>query len=257
LYEAGGRPPQASVNFVTCHDGFTLQDLVSYETKYNLANGEDNRDGTDYNLSRNWGIEGPAESPRVLHVRERMKRNFFATLAFSQGVPMLSHGDEVGRTQSGNNNAYCHDGPLTWVDWRLTGEQQDLLEFTRRVFAIRAATPLLRRSSFFRREPEGPEQLKDLTWLRPDGKEMTVAEWTDPANHILGMLIHSDGSQTEDVLLLLNSGGRSKPFTLPTLGHPGTWTEVVNTSHPAPRGSSEGIVNLGARTLILLRYETD
>ena len=257
LYEASGRPPQASVNFVTCHDGFTLQDLVSYETKHNLANGEDNRDGTDYNLSRNWGIEGPSDAPRILHVRERMKRNFLATLAFSQGVPMLSHGDEVGRTQSGNNNAYCHDGPLTWVEWRLTPPQQELLQFTRHVFAVRAATPLLRRSSFFRREPEGPDQRKDLTWLGPDGKEMTVAEWTDPANHVLGMLIHSDSKQTKDVLLLLNSGGRSKLFTLPALAHAGTWAEVVNTSHSAQRRVAEGMVNLGARTLMLLQYQED
>jgi isoamylase len=257
LYEASGRPPQASVNFVTCHDGFTLRDLVSYESKHNQANGEDNRDGTDYNLSRNWGIEGPAESPRVLHVRQRMQRNFLATLAFSQGVPMLSHGDEQGRTQSGNNNAYCHDGPLTWVNWQLTREQQDLLEFTRNVFAVRAATPLLRRSRFFLRQPEGPDQLKDLTWLRPDGEEMTVTEWTDPANHLLGMLIHSEGGDAGDVLLLLNSGGRSKPFTLPALAHPGVWTEVVNTSQSPARRPSEGAVNLGARTLILLRYQRD
>jgi isoamylase len=263
LYEAAGRSPQASVNFVTCHDGFTLQDLVSYEAKHNLANGEDNRDGTDYNLSRNWGIEGPAESSRIVHVRERMKRNFLATLAFSQGVPMLCHGDELGRTQSGNNNAYCHDGPLTWVDWRLTPEQQQLLEFTRRVFAIRAATPLLRRSSFFRREPEGPEQLKDLTWLRPDGKEMTVAEWTDPGNHVLGMLIHREttdaaqgggGNQNGEVLLLLNSSGRTKPFALPVLGHPGRWTELVNTSQPAHRSVPQGTVSLGPRSMILLEW---
>jgi isoamylase len=264
LYEATGRTPQASVNFITCHDGFTLQDLVSYETKHNMANGEHNRDGTDYNLSRNWGVEGPTESPRVVHIRERMKRNFLATLAFSQGVPMLSHGDELGRTQLGNNNAYCHDGPLAWVDWRLTPEQRELLHFTRRLFAIRAATPLLRQSKFFRREPGGPEQRKDLTWLGPDGKEMTVAEWTNPANHVLGMLIHSEateagagGERNEDgdVLLLLNSSGRSKPFVLPTLGHPGSWAELVNTSHPARRAVPEGTVSLGPRSLILLRYE--
>src|SRR6185312_11187122 len=134
-------------------------------------------------------------------------------------------------------------------------EPQDLRDFTRTVLAIRAATPALRGSSFFRREPEGAERLKDLTWLRADGKEMTVAEWTDSANHVLGMLIHSEGAGAGDLLLLLNSGGRSKPFTVPELGHPGTWTEVVNTSHPAPRRVSEGAVNLGARTLILLKYE--
>ena len=119
LYEASQRAPQASINFVTCHDGFTLQDLVSYEKKYNEANGEENRDGSNHNLSRNWGVEGPTDVARTVHVRERIKRNFLATLAFSQGVPMISHGDELGRTQRGNNNAYCQDSPLSWIDWRL------------------------------------------------------------------------------------------------------------------------------------------
>ena len=123
LYEASQRPPQASINFVTCHDGFTLQDLVSYEEKHNEANGEENRDGSNHNLSRNWGVEGPTDLARTVHIRERVKRNFLATLAFSQGVPMISHGDELGRTQRGNNNAYCQDSPLSWIDWRLSQEQ--------------------------------------------------------------------------------------------------------------------------------------
>ncbi|MGH7526008.1 MAG: glycogen debranching protein GlgX, partial [Gemmatimonadales bacterium] len=127
LYEPSQRSPQASINFVTCHDGFTLHDLVSYEAKHNEANGEQNRDGSDHNLSRHWGAEGPTEAVHVVRMRERIKRNFLATLAFSQGVPMLSHGDELGRTQSGNNNAYCQDNPLTWVDWRLTPLQRQLL----------------------------------------------------------------------------------------------------------------------------------
>ena len=131
LFEHSQRSPQASINFVTCHDGFTLHDLVSYESKHNEANGEGNRDGTDDNQSRNWGVEGPTEAVHVIRMRERIKRNFIATLAFSQGVPMISHGDEFGRTQQGNNNAYCQDGPLTWVDWRLTPLQRQLLDFTR------------------------------------------------------------------------------------------------------------------------------
>jgi isoamylase len=269
LYADSGRTPQASVNFVTCHDGFTLQDLVSYETKHNLANGEDNRDGTDNNLSRNWGVEGPTDTVRALHIRQRMKRNFLATLAFSQGVPMLSHGDELGRTQSGNNNAYCHDSPLTWIDWQLTSEQRELLQFTRSVLAIRAATPALRRAAFFDHPPPGAPS-KDLTWVRADGMEMSAEDWKDAGNHVLGMLVRGegrdgvdgddgedgeDGKGGETILLLLNAGGRSKQFTLPDLGYPGTWTEIVNTSHPATRAVREGQIPLGARSLILLRYE--
>jgi glycogen operon protein len=253
LFEAGGRAPQASVNFVTCHDGFTLQDLVSYEVKHNQANGEDNRDGTDHNLSRNWGVEGPTDAVRTLHIRERMKRNFLATLAFSQGVPMLSHGDELGRSQSGNNNAYCQDSPLTWMNWQLTREQRELLEFTRVVFAIRAATPELRRSTFFSdgATPEG--QVKDLTWLQAEGKEMSADEWRDPGNHVLGMLIRKESGCA--LLLLLNAGGRSRPFTLPDLGDGGSWTELVNTHHPTLRMVREAGVSLGARSLMLLQYE--
>ncbi len=253
LYEPGGRTPQASVNFVTCHDGFTLQDLVSYETKHNLANGEHNRDGTDHNLSRNWGVEGPTDVVRTVHIRERMKRNFLATLAFSQGVPMLSHGDELGRSQSGNNNAYCQDSSLTWVNWQLTPEQRKLLEFTRRVLAIRATNPELRRSTFFRPEAKPEGRPKDLTWLQTDGKEMSADEWKDPANHVLGMLIQ--GETRGALLLLLNAGGRSRQFTLPGLGSGGSWAELVNTHYPAPRVVREASVSLGARSLILLRYE--
>jgi glycogen operon protein len=253
IYEPGGRTPQASVNFVTCHDGFTLQDLLSYEAKYNLANGENNRDGTDHNLSRNWGVEGPTEAVRTLHMRERMRRNFLATLAFSQGVPMLSHGDELGRTQSGNNNAYCQDSPLTWMGWELTGQQRELLQFTRDIFAIRAATPELRRETFFRSELGAAEQNQDLTWLRADGKEMSAEEWRDPGNHVLGMLIRGEAGAA--LLLLLNAGGRSKPFTLPVLSHAGIWTELVNTHHPEASIAREGNVILRARSLILVRYK--
>ncbi len=265
LYQPSGRSPLASINFVTCHDGFTLHDLVSYESKHNEANGEVNRDGSDHNLSRNWGAEGPTEAVHVIRMRERIKRNFLATLAFSQGVPMLSHGDELGRTQQGNNNPYCHDSEITWVDWKLSPLQRQLLEFTRTVLAIRAANPVLRRRTFFRLEPRAPGKGKDLAWLRPDGGEMTEAEWSDSHNHVLGMLVRGEATDEVDergrrmhgeaILLLLNGGARSKPFILPSMESPGTWTEMINTSHASPRMVREGQVNLVAHSLMLLRYE--
>jgi glycogen operon protein len=265
LFEHSQRSPQASINFVTCHDGFTLHDLVSYESKRNEANGEENRDGSDDNRSRNWGAEGPTEAVHVIRMRERIKRNFIATLAFSQGVPMISHGDEVGRTQKGNNNAYCQDSPLTWVDWRLAPLQRQLLDFTRTVFAIRAANPVLRRRNYFRHLPERPGGVKDLTWLRPDGNEMTEADWADPTNHVLGMLILGEATDEIDergrrllgeaILLLTNGGARSRPFTLPQLETPGAWVETLNTAHPHPRLVRQGKVSLVAHSLMLLRHE--
>jgi glycogen operon protein len=265
LYQHNGRSPEAGVNFVTSHDGFTLHDLVSYETKHNQANGEDNRDGTDQNWSRNWGVEGPAETTQVVRMRERIKWNLLATLAFSQGVPMISHGDELGRSQSGNNNAYCHDGPLTWMDWKLEPPNRELLEFARAVFAIRARNPALRRRSFFSHEPAQPGRPQDLTWLRPDGGEMTPADWADPANHLLGMLIQGEASDEVDengrkldglpILLLLNGGGRSKRFSLPTVERPGGWVELIHTSPRPPVQDEDRTVLLVPHSLLLLRYE--
>ncbi len=265
LYEASRRTPQASVNFVTCHDGFTLADLVSYESKHNEGNGEENRDGSDDNQSRNWGVEGPTAAVHVVRMRERIKRNLIATLAFSQGVPMLSHGDEVCRTQQGNNNAYCQDNPLTWVDWRLAPLNKEFLEFTRAVFAIRARNPVLRRRTFFRHEPPAPGEVNDLAWLRPDGREMTPDDWNDPGNHVLGMLIRGEATDELDergrrllgeaILLLVNGGARSRPFTLPALGRPGAWAEIINTSHPQPRPVRQNRINLVAHSLMLLRHE--
>ena len=264
LYQHNGRTPQASVNFVTCHDGFTLHDLVSYETKHNEANGEGNRDGTDQNWSRNWGVEGPAAATHVMRIRERIKRNLLATLGFSQGVPMISHGDELGRSQSGNNNAYCHDGPLTWVDWNLDSVNRELLEFTRTVFAIRAAHPALRRRTFFRDEAVGPDGVRDLTWIRVDGTEMTATEWNDAGNHLLGMLIRAEGSDEraqrvseatgDTLLLLMNGGGRSREFTLPAMAQPGVWTELMHTGHRAPPPLQESGVVLVPHSLMLLGY---
>ena len=245
LFAPGDRGPLASINFVTCHDGFTLHDLVSFEHKHNEANGEHNRDGSDHNLSRNWGVEGAAGSTQVARVRERVKRSLLATLAFAQGVPMLSHGDELGRTQQGNNNAYCHDGPLTWVHWDLSLAQRSLLAFTRTVFAVRAAAAAaLRRRSFLSPAP-GPD---GLTWLRPDGAPMTAEDWQHGATHVVGMLFDTG----EPILLLLNGGGRSCAFSLPERGER-PWTVVLDTAHDdAPAADRE--ITLAPHSLVLLRH---
>jgi glycogen operon protein len=264
VFEASGRRTYASINFVTAHDGFTLNDLVSYERKHNEANGEDNRDGRDENFSRNWGAEGPSTSPHVTRMRERMKRNFLATLVFSQGVRMLLHGDEMGRTQHGNNNAYCQDNELSWVNWDLFPQDRDLLAFTRETLRIFRSNPVLRRRSFFTGRPVAGEQTKDITWVRPDGDEMTDADWSDADNHILGMLL--SGQATDEVnergrpvhgdtlLLLLNGGLRSRRFVLPSVQEPGQWHEVLNSARPGPRQAKQGAVNLVAHSLILLRH---
>ncbi|HXE58832.1 MAG TPA: glycogen debranching protein GlgX [Gemmatimonadales bacterium] len=266
LYEANDRRPYASVNFVTCHDGFTLQDLVSYERKHNEANGEGNRDGHDENLSRNWGAEGPTDAPHVVRLRERIKRNLLATLAFSQGIPMISHGDEIGRTQGGNNNAYCQDNETTWVDWNLGPRERSLLEFVREVFALRHANPILRRRTHFLGRPTSGTGEKDLSWHRPDGQEMTEADWLDPKAHVLGMMIHGRATDEVDargrpvfgdtLLLLVNGGARSRHFTLPVPSEPGAWVEVLNTARPGPRVVRAPAVALVAHSLILLRRES-
>ncbi len=265
LYEAAGRSPQASINLVTCHDGFTLQDLVSYAEKHNEANGEGNRDGSTHNESRNWGAEGPTDATLVLRIRDRIARNFLATLAFSQGVPMLSHGDEIGRTQRGNNNAYCQDGPLTWFDWRLDCSRRELLEFTRTVLAIRAANPVVRRRTFFAASPLAAD--RELWWLRPDGKEMAATDWNDRSGHVLGMLIRDEVSDVPDeqgspvagetVLLLLNGGGRSCAFTLPRRPVRGRWEELVNTARSKSQPIRSRAVILVAHSLILLRHRPE
>ncbi|HXF57546.1 MAG TPA: glycogen debranching protein GlgX [Actinomycetota bacterium] len=266
LYQRSGRRTYASVNFVTSHDGFTLHDLVSYERKHNEANGEDNRDGADENYSRNWGVEGPTDSPRVVAMRERTKRNFIATLVFSQGVRMLLHGDELGRTQRGNNNAYCQDNEASWVDWELDQARLDLLAFTRHCLRIFRSNPVLRRRSFFTGRPVHPEGFKDLTWVRPDGAEMTEDDWRDPDNHVLGMLLYGHATDEVDergrpifgdtLLLLLNGGARSRFFTLPRMKEPGVWQELVNTARPevTRRVVRTPGVNLVAHSLILLRF---
>ena len=266
LYEASGRRTYASVNFVTAHDGFTLHDLVSYERKHNEANGDGNRDGTDENSSRNWGAEGPTESARVASMRERMKRNFLATLVLSQGVTMLLGGDEMGRTQGGNNNAYCQDNEVSWFDWDLEPADRDLLRFTCEVLEIFRSNAVLRRRTFLTGKTIGEGGAKDLSWIRTDGHEMTDEDWGDPGNQVLGMLLHGRATDEVDergrpifgktILMLLNGGFRSRTFALPRVGEgAGAWSMLINTAQPGQRVVRGETVNLVAHSFQLLRLE--
>jgi len=265
IFHSNDRGPHASVNFVACHDGFPLYDLVSYEQKHNLANGEDNRDGANDNNSRNWGHEGETNAAWVLRIRDRMRKNFLATLAFSQGVPMISHGDELARTQKGNNNAYCQDNEISWIDWEIGQERRDLLEFAQQVFRIRQTNPVFRRRRFFAGDPVKDVGIKDVSWLRPDGQEMGDQDWADPRNKVLAMMIHGNASDDVDergrpnlgktLLLLLNASHRARHFQLPEVPERGFWHEIVNTAqstHRIPKGNA---LNVAPHSLVLLCYE--
>jgi isoamylase len=266
IYAASGRRTYASVNFVTCHDGFTLTDLVSFEERHNQANGEDNRDGNHQNLSRNWGVEGFTDSLRVDRLRDRMKRNFLTTLMFSQGVRMLLGGDELGRSQLGNNNAYCQDNEVSWVNWDLDENAHQLTAFVRELIAIVNANPILRRRDFFSGEPQPGMPTKDVTWIRGDGTEMTEEDWDDKENRSIGMLLLGQAADEVDVrgrsargntlLLLLNAGTNSRSFTLPRLASPGRWEGLLNTGRPGPwhREIKTPAVNLTAHSSLLFRH---
>jgi glycogen operon protein len=267
IFSGSDRGPYASINFVTCHDGFTMRDLVSYERKHNEANAEDNRDGTNDNASRNWGVEGETRSIQVRRLRERTMKNLLATLAFSQGVPMISHGDEIGRTQRGNNNAYCQDNETTWMNWELEPWQREILDFTGRVFGITRTNPLFRRRRFFAGGPVVDGGVKDVSWIRPDGAEMTLEDWGNPKNHMLGMLIPGEASddvdergrpnQGQSLLLLLNGSARAQKFVLPSLPSKGQWQEVVNTAQATQRVQKSSSINIAPHSLVLLCYLTD
>ncbi len=239
LYEAGGRRPYASVNFVTAHDGFTLADLVSYDGKHNEANGEDNRDGTDDNLSWNCGAEGPTDDPAIVALRERQMRNFLVSLLLSQGIPMLCGGDEIGRSQGGNNNAYCQNNEISWFSWPVSRAGARMLEFARQLIKLRQAHPVFHRRRFFQgRRIEG-SQVKDLSWFRPDGKEMTEGEWTDWFGRCLGLRLAGDAIEEVDemgrpiaddtFLVLLNAHYEDVPFVLPAHRPRLRWEPVVDT----------------------------
>lgn len=198
LYEQGGRRPHASINFITAHDGFTLNDLVSYNRKHNEANGEENRDGTDDNISWNCGEEGPTDNSEIRELRARQMRNFLATLLLSQGVPMILGGDEFGRTQQGNNNAYCQDNPITWFDWNLTADQKELLEFARTLVHFRRSSPVLKRRKFFQGRRIRGSEIKDISWFSPAGREMTDEEWNSDFVRCLGMRLAGDAITERD-----------------------------------------------------------
>jgi glycogen operon protein len=283
LYQTDGRRPYASINFITAHDGFTLADLVSYEEKHNLANCEENRDGHDDNLSRNYGVEGPTDDPEILAVRRQQRRNFLATLLLSQGVPMICGGDELGRTQLGNNNAYCQDSPLSWLNWELDATDQSLLDFARRLTELRHRHPNLRRPKFFQGRRIRGTDVRDLTWLRPDGEQMTDEEWDVQWIRTLGMqlaggtldVVDEKGNPVVDdtLLLLFNAYDETVPFTLPvvpalrTVGTSGDepagehgWQVLIDTADAAG-GEGAGIVEAGSnyelkgRSLALLCWD--
>jgi len=241
LYQLGGRRPYASVNYVTAHDGFTLRDLVSYNHKHNEANGEDNRDGTDDNRSWNCGAEGPTGDPAVAGLRRRQLRNLLTTLLLSTGVPMLLAGDEMGRTQRGNNNAYCQDNDISWVDWSLREdpEWEGLLRLTRRLIRLRREHPVLRQRAFFSGQPTHPGGLRDLAWFTVRGEEMTEADWFSPSQTIGMFLSGEDMSEPDplgrpvsddDFLLILHAAPQPVRFTLPPAPWPERYALVVDTS---------------------------
>jgi isoamylase len=268
VFSGSDRGQYASLNFITAHDGFTLRDLVSYEHKHNEMNGENNEDGNNDNLSRNWGVEGETNDPAIVETRYRLMRSFLATLAFSQGVPMLAHGDELARTQLGNNNAYAQDNEITWVNWDLTEQQQKLLAFTRRVLVLRQSHPVLRRRHFFRGAPVPGSEHKDVTWIRSDGKELSDVDWRTPDAHVLGMLM--DGAATDEVderghavsgdtlLLVINAGDTPVSFTLPaSSGEAKMWVIMVDTAREEASLVNGDSVTVEAHALMLLRFGPD
>jgi glycogen operon protein len=267
LYGDDGRKAYASINFITAHDGFTLNDLVSYNEKHNEANGEDNRDGHDHNISYNFGAEGPTDDPEILAQREKQRRNFLATLLLSQGVPMICGGDEMGRTQKGSNNAYAQDNEISWLDWDLDERDRDLLEFTRMVATLRREHPVFRRRHFFQGRKIRGSELQDIRWLRPDGQEMTDEEWNTDVRSF-GMLLGGDaimewdeqGEQVEDdtFLLLFNGAPEKLSFTLGGTPTPARWEVVVDTSRPAAEQAGrkqgpESSLEMEGRSMMVLR----
>ena len=256
LYAHSGRRPYASINFVTCHDGFTLQDLVSYNHKHNSANGEDNRDGENHNLSWNMGREGPADrNLHLLNARLQQKRNFLTTLLLSQGVPMLCAGDELGRTQQGNNNAYCQDNEISWVDWDIERHDREFMEFVCELIKLRREHPVFRRRHFFQGRRIKGANVKDISWLRPDGQEMTDEEWNSFYARCMGLLLHGDAIEEHDergrpihgdtFLLLLNAHSQPIPFRLPKQLGIARWGVTVDTCFADGKRADRRTFNTG------------
>ncbi|MEE3852485.1 glycogen debranching protein GlgX [Gordonia sp. LSe1-13] len=268
LYEATGRRPLASINFVIAHDGFTLRDLVSYNEKHNQANGEDNRDGESHNRSWNCGVEGATDDPDILELRARQQRNILATLFLSQGTPMLAHGDEFGRTQQGNNNVYCQDSELAWMDWALAEKNSDLLEFTRKAIALRTGHPVFRRRRFFAGKPiRWGDQALDIVWLTPAGQEMTSEDWDSGFGRSLAVYFNGYGIGEPDergekivddsFIVCFNAHDGDIDFRLPSASWGAEWIGELDTTDPTGStdltATAEETVTVGGRSVLVLR----
>jgi glycogen operon protein len=269
LYEWSNRRPHASVNFITAHDGFTLNDLVSYNDKHNQANGDENRDGESNNLSWNCGAEGPSDDPAVQALREKKKRSFLMTLLFSQGVPMLRAGDEIGNTQQGNNNAYCQDNEISWLDWNLGPRQQALLEFVRRVATVFHQQPVFHRRRFFHGKAIRGAEAPEIAWLDPQGKEMSDAAWNAPFVRCLGVLFYGKNIDVDQrgaeidgdtILLLFNADhANAIQFTLPPPANQARWELIVDTAGEKlepPRAVEGGSFELAPCSAAALRNQS-
>jgi isoamylase len=269
LYQDDGRRPYASINFVTAHDGFTLNDLVSYNEKHNEANGEDNQDGESHNRSWNCGVEGPTDDEEILALRRRQRRNLMATMLLSQGVPMIVNGDEFGRTQNGNNNAYCQDNEVSWVDWSLLEANAELAEFTAALAAFRKAHPVFRRRRFFAGRPiRKGEELRDIAWFTPAGEEMTEQNWEDDFGRCIVVFLNGEGIPDLDsrgmrvvddsFLMAFNAHHEDIQITLPDTEYGPEWRVVVNTTTGEVGGNEKpiaasGQLSLTARSLVVLQ----
>jgi isoamylase len=258
LFDQRGRRPWSSINFVTAHDGFTLSDLVSYDRKHNEANGEDNKDGHDDNRSWNCGQEGPTEDAKILDLRDRMRRNLMATLLLSQGTPMILMGDELGRTQGGNNNAYCQDNETSWLNWSDVGARDEaFLDFAAKLTALRKRLPLLRQTRFLHGDPSASDGTKDITWFRPDGKEMVQADWDNGLSKCIGIML--SGADLP-LFILMNAHYESIDIKTPALRNAVDWRLIVDTARglidpgelPVKPGAS---IKLPARSLLLFEAE--
>ncbi|MGA7291467.1 MAG: glycogen debranching protein GlgX [Terriglobales bacterium] len=267
LYAHSGRRPYASINFITAHDGFTLQDLVSFNEKHNEANGEENRDGNNDNRSWNCGAEGPTDDPNILALRAKQKRNLLATLLLSQGIPMIYAGDEIGHTQTGNNNAYCQDNPISWLSWVLQTADRDLLAFVHRIINLRKRHPIFHRRRFFQGRPVEGADVKDVLWLDPAGTEMNEDQWRDASVRCVGMFLSGQGLDEtdergrklgdENFLVLLNSHHEDIEFTLPALPASSQWSAWMDTSresglHSAETPEAGKAYPLHARSMVVL-----
>jgi glycogen operon protein len=249
FYGHSGRRPHASINFVTAHDGFTLRDLVSYERKHNRANGEDNRDGNDHNLSSNYGVEGPTDDPAIDAIRWRQMRNFMATLFLSQGVPMLLAADAIAHSQQGNNNAYCQDNEVSWLGWNLSPEQQEFLAFTIHMIRLRKEHRIFRRRSFFLGRAIKGTSIKDIVWLTPTGEEMSDEEWNQSNARCLAVFLSGTGLEETDrhgrmvrdasFIWMLNADVKETGFVIPQLDHVQCWHVVMNTAHHSGMAPAE------------------